>query len=293
MRANLPKPGTYVVAVSGGVDSVALLNILVKTGKYKLIVAHFDHGIRSDSVEDLKFVNTIADAYELDFVAGAGRLGARASEATARLARYEFLMHTMKIKKAEAIITAHHRDDRLETMIINLIRGSGRRGMASLTETGLIKRPLLAFSKSEIKEYADQHNLSWREDSTNSDDRYLRNYIRHNVLPRVSEADKNRFIELIDHQADINRQLDELIGSLVKTDAKLERKIISGTGFSESKELIAYWLRDNNLINFDRKTIERLTLAIKTKRPGTRLDVYDNASILIDKKFLALTTLER
>ena len=293
MRANLPKPGTYVVAVSGGVDSVVLLNLLVRSGKYNLIVAHFDHGIRRDSSKDLMLVKSIAANYGLDFVSGAGRLGAQASEAVAREARYAFLMRTLQAKDASAIITAHHRDDRLETMIINLIRGSGRRGIAALAETALIKRPLLSISKADIKDYANQHKLSWREDSTNGDDRYLRNYIRHNILSRMSEADKQRLIELIDRQADINRELDKLISKLVKTDTKLERKLIQGVGFNESKELIAYWLRGNNLINFDRKTIERLTLAVKTKRPGTKLDVYNNASILIDKRFLALTTLER
>ncbi len=293
MRVNLPKPGVYLVAVSGGVDSVSLLHRLVKGGQYKLVVAHFDHGIRPDSDQDRRFVKSLASSYGLDFVSAKGRLGAGASEAAARAARYRFLRTAAQANGASAIIMAHHRDDRLETLIINLIRGSGRRGMTAMADTLLIKRPLLEVTKAEIRQYADQHNLSWREDSTNSDDRYLRNYIRHNILTRMSDSDKNRLIELIDRQAVVNRQLDDIIGSLVHNDTRLDRRVLRDVGFNESKELIAYWLRANNLVNFDRKTIERLTLAAKTKRPGTKLDVYNHASILIDKQFLALTTSER
>src|SRR3990172_5722177 len=129
------KLGTYVVAVSGGVDSVVLLHLLVQKGqraegrgqsKYNFIVAHFDHGIREDSKLDRELVQELAKKYNLPFVYNQGNLGPKASEATARDARYAFLNKVKDSVSAQAIITAHHQDDVLETAIINLLRGTNR-----------------------------------------------------------------------------------------------------------------------------------------------------------------------
>lgn len=150
-------------------------------------------------------------------------------------------------------------------------------------------------TKNELKLYALKHNLSWVEDSTNIDERYLRNYIRLRVLPRINQAERNKLIDLMDKQERINCELDALISKFIAKDEGklLSRKTINSLPFPESKELVATWLRANNLFNFDHKTIERLTLAVKTKRPGTKLDVYNQAMITINKEFLALDTVER
>ena len=145
------EPGKYVVAVSGGVDSVALLHLLLEANDerrtmndedspssvlrppFRFVVAHFDHGIRKDSAEDRKLVQAMAQKIRgLPFVYDEGRLGPRASEATARLARYTFLRRVLQASGARAIVTAHHQDDLLETAIINLLRGTGRKGLTAL-----------------------------------------------------------------------------------------------------------------------------------------------------------------
>jgi tRNA(Ile)-lysidine synthase len=171
MRVELEKPGTYVIAVSGGVDSMALLDLLVEsiTEKQKLVVAHVDHGMRPDSAEDRKLVEKTAKALNLDFEYLEARLGPNASEETAREVRYKFLYHIKDKYKAEAIITAHHEDDLIETAIINLIRGTSRKGMSSLSSREGIIRPLLTYPKAELIKYAKSSKLVWREDSTNSD----------------------------------------------------------------------------------------------------------------------------
>src|SRR4051794_19867846 len=125
MDVVLPKPGSYVVAVSGGVDSMALLHYLQTRPGIKLTVAHFDHGIRDDSPEDRKLAQEVAKSYKLPFVYHEGRLGGEASEATARAARYDFLNKVRRSSQAQAIITAHHQDDLLETAILNMLRGTG------------------------------------------------------------------------------------------------------------------------------------------------------------------------
>jgi len=295
MIANLPKPGKYVLAVSGGVDSVCLLNIMAESSDYDLVVAHFDHGIRLDSNQDKLLVFRLAQNKHIKFVSQNGNLGSQTSEAQARQARYDFLYQVLKQENALAIVTAHHLDDRLETLIINLIRGTGRLGLGSICETATVKRPFLNLTKTELKSYAHQHNLSWREDSTNRDCGYLRNYLRFKVIPRLSQEDKAKFISLMDRQVDINSQIDQLIGEWLEEQhpARLNKKLFNNLSYNESKELIAFWLRYNNLVNFNHQTIERLTLGVKTKPKGAKLDIYDYNYVVLDKDYLALRSIER
>jgi tRNA(Ile)-lysidine synthetase-like protein len=157
------EPGKYVVAVSGGVDSVVLLDLLRMYPGVHVVVAHFDHGIRDDSHLDRAHVQTLAQRYQLPFVYDKGRLGPGASEADARTARYDFLRKAQVASSADAIITAHHQDDVLETAIINLLRGTGRKGLSSLTSGEGIIRPLLEVPKSEIIDYAKRHRLQYTQ----------------------------------------------------------------------------------------------------------------------------------
>ena len=295
MQLILPKPGRYLVAVSGGIDSVCLLDILASNPDYRLTVAHFDHGIRPDSALDQAFVKSLAEKYNLPFLSEAGYLGPEASEDLARNARYDFLRRALEQTKSAAILTAHHQDDRLETLIINLIRGTGRLGVASIGETKEIKRPLLKVQKAELLIYAKTHNLSWREDASNSDQKYLRNYIRHHVLPKISPEDRAQLVRIMDRQLSLNKEIDDLTYRLLRQNDlnRLSTRNLSNLSYFESKELIAQWLRLNRLPGFNQLTIERLTLAAKTKRPGTRIDIYGKASARVEKGFLALIDSER
>ncbi len=295
MQLILPKPGHYLVAVSGGIDSVCLLDILASNPNYQLTVAHFDHGIRPDSLLDQIFTHQLAKSYNLPFLSDSVNLGPEASEALARNARYGFLKRAMEQTKAAAILTAHHQDDRLETLIINLVRGTGRLGVSSIGETYEIKRPLLNVRKDELRHYAQIHKLSWREDTSNNDQKYLRNYIRHQVIPKISSQDRTRLVKLMDRQLILNEKIDNLVSQLLNQDdlRRLSMRHLSNLSYLESKELIAQWLRLNHLPGFNQLTIERLTLAAKTKRPGTRIDVYGKTSAKVEKDFLALIDSER
>src|SRR5581483_3464845 len=159
----IPK-GRYIVAVSGGLDSMALLNMLSNLPEVKPIVAHFNHGMRVDSKLDEDLVTRTAIRLGLPLEIGHGRLGKNASEAKARTARYSFLVRVQQKHKAKAIITAHHQDDLIETAIINILRGTGRRGLTALAQNRNVVRPLLDMSKAEIIKYAKRSNLEWRED---------------------------------------------------------------------------------------------------------------------------------
>ena len=168
----------YVVAVSGGVDSVVLLDILSKQPDLELIVAHFDHGVRFDSGIDAIFVAGLAKKYGLKFELKREELGPDVSEDVARTRRYDFLRSVAKKHNAQ-LVTAHHADDVIETIAINLLRGTGWRGLAVLDSD--VVRLLTGVKKSEIIDYANDHKLMWHDDSTNFENKYLRNRVRHHT----------------------------------------------------------------------------------------------------------------
>ena len=276
MDAVIPKGGRYVVAVSGGVDSVALLHHLKDQPGLQLTVAHFDHGIRPDSHEDRRLVQMQARAYNLPFVYDQGRLGQGASEAEAREARYKFLRQVQQAVDAQAIITAHHEDDVLETAIINLLRGTGRRGLTSLDSHESLQRPLLHVPKHQLKQYAQANGLVWREDSTNDDPTYLRNYVRHKILPRFDTASRTQLIDIVKNTRQINRELDTHLTEQLNdktVQGLLDQLWFSQLSHLEAMEVIAHWLRSHNIRGYDRRTLERLVIAAKTARPGTKVDI--------------------
>lgn len=292
--------GKYVVAVSGGVDSVVLLDLLYKesqkSNKLNLIVAHFDHGIRKYSSKDRKFVQELATKYGIKFFFKEGHLGEQASENTARKARYLFLHSIVKKESADGLITAHHQDDLIETAILNIIRGTGRKGLTSLASSRELVRPLLSYPKSEIIAYAKKHNLDWLEDSTNLETKYLRNYIRHQIVPRLDKQSRQQLLKLITSQEEINKQIDTWLADILNTKVRknsLSRLWLNSLDNSLSKEILAAWLRRNGLSYFNKATIERLATQLKTISPGKKVEVLNNWQIISSKDNLALKHVER
>lgn len=210
-------------------------NYQLTTANYQLIVAHFDHGIRGDSREDESFARGVAEEYGLQYETERAELGSDASEEQARTARYDFLRRCCKKYDAQ-LVTAHHQDDVIETMIINLIRGTGWRGLAPMTpaikipnpksqiptnnQESIINnqtiRPLINVPKAEILAYAKEHAVQWREDSTNTDTKYLRNHIRHNLLPRASEKDKEFQQKMLEINKNVTRLKNDIATELQK-----------------------------------------------------------------------------
>jgi tRNA(Ile)-lysidine synthase len=295
MKLNL-SAGKYVVAVSGGVDSMALLDMMSKLKDVRLVVAHFDHGIRKDSAEDRRLVQRRAKELNLPFTFAEGELGPKASEAVARRARYEFLREVRRAAAAQAIVTAHHQDDVLETALINLLRGTGRRGLSALDSTGDLVRPLLNAPKEELREYAKQHNLTWREDSSNQDTRFLRNYVRLAIMPRFSTAQRQRLLDMISKARDNNRLLDNELANYLHVQphrGELNRADFIQLPHTVAREVLAGWLRANGLRHYDSKTLERLVASAKTGHSGTYRDVLTGWTLKIGKHALALQASER
>lgn len=289
------EPGKYVVAVSGGVDSVVLLHALQGRPGVELVVAHFDHGIRPDSGEDALHVKHLAEGYDLPFVVAEGLLGSAASEAAARTARYAFLRRVQDEHQASAIITAHHQDDMLETVIINLLRGTGRKGLSSLSSREGLKRPLLHIPKSEILDYAEENNLKWREDSSNADENYLRNYIRRQLLPRIDQQSRKKLLNIIINSGESNQEIDTLLVKYlpISSGGNLNRQDFSLLPHAVSREVMAAWLRAYGIRDFDSKTLERLVIVAKTARPHSRTDVLRSVELHVGENDLALARAER
>lgn len=288
--------GRYVVAVSGGVDSVVLLHMLAQRPDVRLSVAHFDHGIRQDSAEDRRFVQALARQYGLPFVYQAGKLGSKASEAQARRARYEFLHQVRRSSGAAGLITAHHQDDVLETVILNLLRGTGRRGLSSLKSTDVIKRPLLQVPKNELLRYAKREGLEWHEDSTNLDEGYLRNYIRLRILPRFAKTDREALLQIAEKAAGSNQVLDRELANylhLQPTRSTLSRSQFILLPHQVAREVMAAWLQANSGVELSKQLLERLVVAAKTARAGSRADVGAGYRLLVSRNYLALEHGER
>lgn len=290
------EPGTYVVAVSGGVDSMVLLDLLRKQTGLKLVVAHFDHGIRPDSSFDKELVKQVASSHDIPFVYHKAQLGPGTSEEVARKSRYEFLHKVREATGARAVITAHHHDDLLETAVINMLRGTGRKGLSALKSRHTIHRPLLSVQKQAIRDYAKDQGLQWREDVTNEDIKYLRNYVRHRILTNFSAEDRQKLREIIARIAEVNDELDtQLMNYLhVQTKSgKLDRYTFLRLPHAVAKEVMAAWLRHYGIRDFDQKTLERLVVRSKTLAPGKLTDVTKGYSLDVSKDYLALKTLNR
>lgn len=193
-----------------------------------IIVAHFDHSLRGDESDvDREFIANICDNENITFevkkmdISTLAQSEKMSIEMSARKYRYDFLVRVAEKYGARAILTAHHLDDRIETMLFNLIRGSKLAGITALApvsdiEDSILIRPLLDVSKSEIYTYAREHHLEFREDSTNVDTTYLRNYLRQGVLPLFEKVNPH-----------YRRALADLIGYSEEMIAYIDTQIIA------------------------------------------------------------------
>lgn len=187
-----------LAAVSGGLDSMCLLHLLATWGRahdLDVTAAHFNHQLRgAESDRDEAFVRDWCAAQGVPFVSGQGDVRALAAERglspeeAAREVRYAFLMEEKQRRGCAVLLTAHHADDNAETMLLNLLRGTGLRGLCGIPERrDAVVRPFLRVTRAELAAYAQQYGVPHVEDSTNALDDAARNVLRHQVLPVLRE----------------------------------------------------------------------------------------------------------
>ena len=191
-KIGVKKSDKLIVAISGGMDSMLLWELL-RNAYYSTIGVHVNYNLRGgESQKDEDFVRAYAEKNGLSlevFQADPENYSSNLQE-EARLFRYQKFEDVKQTQKADWILTAHHSDDNAETFFLNLVRGAGIQGLKGISEKrDSILRPLLAFSKAQLREEALALGLEWREDASNKTDKYLRNKIRHSILPMFMELD--------------------------------------------------------------------------------------------------------
>src|SRR5438876_3658432 len=276
LSRDFPAEASYLIGVSGGRDSVALLHWLVTLGYKKLIVCHLNHQLRGrSSLADARLVEKIALKYHLEFELESTVVRALAAkqkmsiESAAREARYKFFAETARHRNCKTIFVAHHADDLVETFLINLFRGAGSAGLAAMREISTrridgidltIARPFLHVWRKEIDDYVGEHRLRFREDATNKNLTPLRNRIRHRIIPYLEKmlgrnirqniwrtaiiaADEEKWIE---SELPESKHADFAVGKLRALPIALQRRAL------------LKWLRAQNIADVRFDAIERV-----------------------------------
>ena len=183
----------YLLAMSAGIDSTALFHILLELG-INFSVAHANFGLRgTDSENDETFVKTLCSKNNIPFysktmdVLKFKKENNDSTQSAARKLRYQWFYELLDQHKLSQIITAHHLNDSAETFFINLLRGTGINGLTGIENQVKIFRPFLNVTSNQIKEYVEKQNITWREDYTNTEETYVRNKIRHNIIPTLEK----------------------------------------------------------------------------------------------------------
>ena len=277
-----PPSRRYLVAVSGGRDSVALLHSLVDLGYKKLTVCHLNHQLRGKSSDaDARFVEKLAAKYGVDLVVGSTKVRALAAkrklsiETAARIARYEFFAQVAKRKRCRTIFLAHHADDLVETFLINLFRGAGTTGLSGMREVSTrridhldltIVRPLLGTWRDEIDKYVRAHRLKFREDASNKNLGPLRNRIRHRVIPYLEKSLGRNIRQNIWRTATIASEeenffetlLPEKLSALTALAVEPLRKMSTAV----QRRMLHKWLRSSKVADVGFDLVERVRLLL-------------------------------
>lgn len=271
-----------LLAISGGVDSACLLHMYKDDSE--AIVAHFNHGTRPSSDDDERFVQELAKKYHKEFVVGRAKLGENVSEEKAREARYDFLRRVARDKKAK-IYTAHHLDDLVESITINLIRGTGWRGLVPL-DANDIKRPLIenGYDKKKLLQYAAKNGLSFRQDPTNSEDNYLRNRVREKML---DFSGKIELLELYNTQKKIKQEVEDILREIVPSDKVYQREWFKNLDQDIAVELLRYILKLEN-ISLTRLQLVSFLDAIKTYAPEKYFNLPGDRLVKLHKTYFVL-----
>ena len=213
----------YLLAISGGIDSVVMADLFYLSG-FSFDVVHCNFKLRgAESDEDEAFVRNLAQSYGVNCIVKSFDTQKLADsqgvsvQMAARHLRYQWFEQLLQGSEYQEIATAHHKNDVLETMVFNLAKGTGLWGLRGIRHRqGHIIRPLLFTDKSQIRHYAQQHQLQWREDSSNAEDKYRRNFIRHEVIPVLEQINPNLFQTL-------EGTLERLIGAEALVRASCEQ----------------------------------------------------------------------
>lgn len=305
---NLVEAGDKIVlGVSGGLDSVVMVHLfseIQSSLKLQLAVAHVHHGIREKEADaDLEFVQSLAATSQLPFYFRkvAAKKYAKSQklslEESARILRYQAFEEVLIASGCDKLAMAHHANDQAETVIDHFLRGSGNLGMSGIPRRrGVFIRPLLEFTRKELENYANEKNLEFRDDSTNSDLQFRRNRIRHELIPNLEKHFNPDLVKTLNRVSQIYAETEEFLSayadeafqSLILSQRKNEiildiepfigyfrvvKKHILFTAF----EKLGVTRRELNFFRLD-----RLIEIIEQKRVGKRFEIKKDFELFVD-----------
>jgi len=286
-----PPDGRYLIGVSGGRDSVALLHRLTNLGYRKLIVCHLNHQLRGQSsAADARFVEKLAAQYGVDFEFGSANVRAIAKkkknsiETAAREARYSFFAKTAKRRRCHTIFLGHHADDLVETFLLNLIRGAGLTGLAAMRDVSTrdidgvnltIVRPLLSVWRSDIDKYVQQYHLKFREDATNKNLAATRNRLRNRIIPYLERILGRNLRQNIWRTAMIAGEEEKWLDAEVpdSTNAHFSVPRLRALPIALQRRAILKWLRAQNISDLGFDVIERVRSLADREAPFAKVNL--------------------
>ena len=269
------RPGRWLVAGSGGLDSVVMLHVLAKWRRYlnvKLTLAHVHHGLEGDRAyrdQAQELTREMARHYRVNFVTNRPQNLNLKSEADWRDYRHRCLNQWRRETGGAQVVLGHHRDDLTETQLLRLIRGTGPAGLRAMSlRDGVILRPLLNSSRAEIKAFADEQNLTWIEDPSNQETRALRNWVRHDWLPALEARQRGATKSLA-------RSLAQLVGEHGADGSPapeflahvgLRRKALAELPLASQREIVAHYLHALGLKDFGQTHVIEICKRLSTTR---------------------------
>ncbi|MDP4896745.1 MAG: tRNA lysidine(34) synthetase TilS [Akkermansiaceae bacterium] len=279
----------WLVGVSGGLDSMALLHLLHESRFRDVVVCHLDHGLRgSDSRGDASFVRR--EAGKMGFEVEVGKVDVRglmeerkeSLETAARAARHEFFAECGKSHRCGRLLLAHHADDQAETVLWNLMRGShGLRGMQEVREMKMggrrmeVVRPLLGTRKSVLREWMVEKGFRWREDASNAENDVVRNRIRNEALPLLGEISGRDVAGMLVREAAGGEGLRELVSWAVgKAEAidpqgRLHAKVLGGLPAALQVAVVSDFLKSNGVGGISTELLESCVAMLDVKNPAS------------------------
>lgn len=274
-----------ILAVSGGVDSMALLAMYKQAD---IVVVHIDHGTRKSSAEDADFVRRKCQELGVKFYETKLELGEGVSEELARKKRYEFLK-TIQEKEGGTLCTAHHLDDVLESIAINLIRGTGWRGLTPFYGDELVRPFIIAkMWKRDVLKFAGEQKIYFRQDPTNHETNYLRNRVR-GKMAELDERARTDIINLFEKQNELRGKIEKLVTELAKQTV-VGKNFHKKELFLTADEKVAIEvLREICLMHgysLTRKQLGDFLLAIKTYAPHKKFNLPKNHFVTILKNYI-------
>ncbi|HEY2800433.1 MAG TPA: tRNA lysidine(34) synthetase TilS [Chthoniobacterales bacterium] len=281
----------YLVGVSGGRDSVALLHWLLERGYKRLVVCHLDHQLRGAAARgDAQFVRRLAEKWELPCEMGRADVSASkaSSEAAGRAARLEFFMEVARRRRCRTIFIGHHADDQVETFLMQLFRGAGGRGLGAMREVSRIGslqivRPFLGAWRSEIDAYVAEHRLKFREDASNAELGARRNRVRHQIVPELEKKFGRKLRTNLWRAANVLAEEDAFLETLLPNEwadaDTLSTQALKALPLSLQRRMILRWLRAHALRDVGYEAVEEIRGLLAPEARVAKINLPDDRHV--------------